>query len=51
MDRPTNYGGHATAEQALDEVVRRLVEASTHSPSICSAAGHVKTRVPTAVST
>jgi predicted nucleotidyltransferase len=23
----TNYGGHATADQALDEVVRRLVEA------------------------
>ena len=27
MDPLTNYGGHATAEQALDEVVHLLVEA------------------------
>jgi uncharacterized protein len=27
MGMITNYGGHATADQALDEVVHRLVEA------------------------
>ena len=47
----TNYGGYATADQALDEVVNRLAGALNPSRSTFSAAGRVEPRAPIAIST